>query len=157
MAEESLISLLGELRDITEPAPVSMWPETPAWAVLGLLTALGLAFGLRAFLRHRAATAYRRAAQAELAGLSAALGAGSAPALARLDILLRRTALTAFPRAEVAALTGSEWIGFLDRTGGAFAPHADAMLAAPYAPRPPRFDGPGVRAAARDWIRHHHA
>ena len=39
-----------------------------------------------------------------------------------LPELVKRTALAAFPREEVASLSGIEWLQFLDRTG-----HTDAF------------------------------
>lgn len=154
---DSLVSLLDQLYDIAEPPPVSMMPATWAWAVLaGLLLAL-LAFGLWAWLRHRRRTAYRRAALAELRALAPDLVAGDPAALAPLDRLIRRTALVAFPRPEVATLTGEAWIAFLDRTGGTFAPFGPALATGPYAPDPPAFDGAALLAAGRHWIARHHA
>ncbi len=154
---ETLVGLIDQLGAIAEPAPVSMAPATPAWAVLALVLVAAAALGLLAWIRHRRATAYRRAALKELRALAPAIGQGDPTALASLDILLRRTALAAFPRAEVASLTGPAWIAFLDRTGGALAPHGPALTAAPYARTPPAFDGPAVLGAARHWLRHHHA
>ena len=65
-------------------------------------------------VRHRRATAWRRAALAELRALAPALEAGEPGALARLQTLLRRVALVTAPRAEVAGLTGADWAEFLD-------------------------------------------
>lgn len=152
----SLIDLLDQLHDLAEPPPVSMMPATWAWAVLAGMVALAVAAALVAWRRHRRATAYRRAALAELDALVPGLAAGDPGALARLQELLRRTALAAFPRAEVATLTGDAWAGFLDRTGGAFGSLAPAIAAAPYKP-PAAYDGAAVTAAARAWIRGHHA
>lgn len=155
---ESLITLLDQLHDLHEPAQVSMWPATPAWIVLGLLVFAVLILCLRHWLHHRRATAYRRAALAELRGMQEDLARGRVPALARLDTLLRRTALAAFPRAEVAALGGPEWAAFLHRTGGeAIAAEVPAMAAATFSTASPDFDGKAALRAARDWIRHHHA
>lgn len=155
-AEESLVSLLAQLHDLREPPAVSMWPATPAWAVLGVAVLAALALGLRLWLRHRRATAYRRAALAALREIEPELRQGRAPALAALEGILRRTALAGFPRADVASLSGPDWAGFLARTGGAaLAAHVPALTAATYAPAPPAFDGAGVARAARDWIRRH--
>lgn len=154
---DSLISLLDQLHDVAEPPPVSMAPATWAWAVLAGLIVAGLAAGLWLWLRHRRRTAYRRAALAELQALAPRLAAGDPGALAGLDRLIRRTALVAFPRAEVATLTGADWIAFLDRTGGAFAPFATPLGTGPYAPRPAAFDGPALLRAVRHWIARHHA
>lgn len=155
MADDSLVGLLDQLGPYAEPPPVSMWPATPAWWVAGLVVLVALGVLLRLWLCHREATAYRREALADLKPLAEGLRSNSAQALAGLDLILRRTALTAFARPEVAGLRGEAWIGFLDRTGGAFAAHAPAMLAAPYARAVPAFDGAAVLAAARHWIRHH--
>ena len=154
---DSLISLIGQLHDIAPPPPVSMMPATWAWAALAAVLLAALAAGLRLWLGHRRRTAYRRAALAELRTLAPALARGDPGALAALDRLIRRTALAAFPRAEVATLAGADWIAFLDRTGGAFDPYAAPLVAGPYAPRPPAFDGPGLVGAARHWIARHHA
>lgn len=153
---DSLVDLLGQLHDIATPPPVSLTPQTWAWAVAVGLVAAALALAARAVLRRRRASAYRRAALAELDALAPALAAGDPAALAGLETLLRRTALAAFPRAEVATLTGEAWAGFLARTGGDFGPLGPALAAAPY--RAPRdVDGAAAAAAARDWIRRHHA
>jgi hypothetical protein len=153
---DSLVDLLDQLHDIVEPPPVSMMPATWGWAVVGaaMLAVLGLLLWL--YARHRRATAYRRAALAELDMLAPRLEAGDATALAAAETLLRRTALAAFPRAQVATLTGSDWLAFLDRTGGDFAAVGPALAAAPYAPAP-AFDGAAALRAARHWIARHHA
>lgn len=153
---ESLVDLLDELQDITEPPAVSTWPATWAWAVLAAVLLALLAFALLAWLRHRRATAWRRAALAELRALAPALQAGDPAALAGLQTLLRRVALATAPRPEVAPLAGDGWTRFLSETGGAFGPLARDLADAPYRPVP-RFDGAAALAAARAWIRQRHA
>jgi hypothetical protein len=79
---------------------------------------------------------YRREALAALARIEAAIETGTAGGIARnetlpaLAELLKRTALTACPREQVAALTGPAWFAFLDQTGGtAFSDGLGAALA----------------------------
>jgi hypothetical protein len=153
---DSLAGLLDQLHDIAEPPPVSMFPATWAWAVLAVLVLVLLAVALVAWLRHRRANAYRRAALAELDALAPALRAGDPRALAAAETVLRRTALAAFPRTEVATLSGDAWLAFLARTGGDFGALGPALAAAPYA-TPPPFDGARALAAVRHWIVRHHA
>lgn len=153
---DSLVDLLAQLGDIVEPPPVSMLPATWAWAVLAALLVLALGLAAWTWRRHRRATAYRRAALAELRGLAPGLVAGDPRALAGLEALLRRTALAGFPRAEVAALSGEAWAGFLARTGGDFGPLGPILAAAPYRPVA-GFDGEAALAAARRWIRRQRA
>lgn len=146
-----LVGLLDRLHDIVEPPPVAMTPQTWAWAVLAafLLAAAGAA--LWAWLRHRRATAWRRAALAELAALAPGLRAGDAGALAALEVLLRRVALATAPRPEAAPLAGPDWTAWLGDTFAGI-PLADA----PYR-RTTGYDGNAAVAAARRWIGGRHA
>lgn len=98
---------LENLHGIVEPAPVSLWwPLAPGWwAVLALL-ALATAIGIWRFVRARRLNAYRRQGLAEL----------DITPPQELPALLKRVALSAYPRDEVAGLTGDRWIEFLNRT-----------------------------------------
>jgi hypothetical protein len=150
MPPESLVSLINELAEPLPPDPVSMVPQTAGWAVLACLLAGGTAILLvRAWRRWRA-DAYRRA------GLLA-LDAAGADAAAIAEVM-RRAALSAWPRAEVASLTGRGWLVFLDESGGKSAfsgrPAGAELLQAPYG----RSIGPAsaeLQAAARSWMRGH--
>ncbi len=144
----TLVDLLDRLIPMADPEPVSMVPQTAGWAVLAVLLAGVLSYGgWRIWHRFRA-NAYRRAA------LQALDRAGGNPKA--LASLLRRTALAAYPRRDVAALTGDDWLHFLDETSGIkeFSSGAGQALArAPYQ----RFSAPSPEAAAlaRFWIRRH--
>jgi hypothetical protein len=110
-----------DLRDIHLPDAPPAWPPAPGWWLLGILLLLLL---LTAMLRLRSVLRARRRREriiAELDGLLAGAGAqGCGPELlGAVSALLKRVALSRFPRAEVAALTGPDWLAFLDRTGGA--------------------------------------
>jgi Domain of unknown function (DUF4381) len=78
--------------------------------------------------------AYRRAGLRELRVIAARLDAAPerAAALVALVALLKRVALVAYAREQVAALSGDAWLTFLDRTGGTarFARGPGAVLAA---------------------------
>ncbi|MFE1598309.1 DUF4381 domain-containing protein [Methylobacterium sp. ID0610] len=109
---------LENLRDLVLPAPVPWWPPAPGWWILAAgLAAAAVVAGSRAWWRYRA-NAYRREAWRQLDGIERRIDAGlCAGAATDLAAVLKRTALAAFPRAEVASLTGPAWLGFLDRTG----------------------------------------
>ncbi|MHC4943883.1 MAG: DUF4381 domain-containing protein [Planctomycetota bacterium] len=111
---------LDNLHDIVTPAPVSWWPLAPGWYVLALLILLTLGWSAWTWYRRRRTNAYRRAALLEFEALSRQTGSAHEreDALRKLPELLKRTALAAWPRAEVAELTGREWLAFLDRTAG---------------------------------------
>lgn len=145
---ENLVDLIGQLVPPVEPPPVSMMPQTAGWAVLGAGVLLGL--GLLAWRMWRTwrANAYRRAA------LWALGRAGDDPAA--IAEILRRAALAAYPRRDVAGLSGENWLAFLDETGPepVFVNGPGRVLAiAPY--RPVEDGGPALRAIAETWIRRH--
>lgn len=98
---------LSRLHDIVTPPPVSWWPPTPAWYVLSAVVVFLAVLCAWYGFRRRRAGAYRRAALKELGSIS---GPGQLPAL------LKRTALAAWPRDEVAGLSGRAWLDFLDRS-----------------------------------------
>ncbi|OSP53966.1 DUF4381 domain-containing protein [Pseudoruegeria sp. SK021] len=107
-APTSLIELINALIDPIEPAPVSMVPQTWGWAVIAGALLLALVAGVWRLWRHYRANAYRRAALQEL-------GVSRDDPRAIADIL-RRTALAAYPRTQVASLSGDDWLQFLDQT-----------------------------------------
>lgn len=121
---------LDRLHDIVAAPPVPWWPPAPGWyGVMLLLATAILSFAIRSFI-HRQRNRYRREALAEFVHQEKFLGDPfrRAAALAALAELLKRVALTAFPREQVAALTGPAWFDFLDRTG------RTAMFASDFGP-----------------------
>lgn len=152
---------LENLRGIALPAPVPWWPPAPGWWILaaGLLAAGGLAAWRQ--WRHYRANAYRREARRQLDAIGRRVEAGmSDGAAAELAAVLKRAALAAYPRAQVASLTGAAWLAFLDRTGRttAFSSGPGRWLGQwAYAGRPPHPPS-SLKAAlevARRWVAHH--
>lgn len=100
---------LADLHDIAEPAAVPAWPPAPGiWVVLAMaIVAVGLLVLYKWKVYQR--NAYRREALAELDGTKGA---------SRIAEILRRTALTAYPRDVVVGLKGDDWFQWLEREGG---------------------------------------
>lgn len=153
---------LADLHDIVVPDPVSWWSLAPGWYVLGLLALLGLRSLLLAWRRQRIAQRYRRLALDELAVLRDAAQDPNKRrgALGELPVLLKRTALAAWPRARVAALTGAKWWRFLDENSGKSQfenTHGEALerLAYDTSAALPEQDAKGLFRAVGHWIRHH--
>ncbi len=156
---------LERLADVAVPAPVPWVPRTWGWAVLGVLLLALCAWAIVRWRRRREANRYRAEALAELTRLEAALDddAARARAMAAMPALLKRVALAAWPRPEVAALSGTAWVTFLRaHAGRAVVPDAVARLLddAEYRSR----EGPGgipaaearaVAGAVRAWIEGH--
>ncbi|HEY7041103.1 MAG TPA: DUF4381 domain-containing protein [Methylomirabilota bacterium] len=111
---------LDKLADLAVPAPVSWLPQTWGWAALVAAAIAVAAWAWVRARRRRRANRYRVEALARLARLEAALadGATRAAAVAEIPVLLKRTALAAWPRSDVAALSGAAWVDFLRRHGG---------------------------------------
>ena len=131
------------MHDLVVPPDISFLPATPAWFVLLALLAMLGAWGIWRGVRHWRRNAYRREALAALAG------AGPA----EIAAILKRAALAAWPRAEVAALSGAAWASFLRRTAPrAQLDEATSLGLADLAYGTPL---PGAREAAARWIRRH--
>jgi hypothetical protein len=145
------------ISEVLAPAAISWLPAAPGWRWLGL--ALLLLAGWRAWLAlkkwHR--NRYRREALQQLDKLAREQGDSL---LQALSALLKATALQAYPRTEVAGLSGSRWLAWLEDKceGAAFSPGSAKLLAEAV------YRGPGNAAAgdyrqllleARHWILSH--
>lgn len=141
---------LSNLRDIVVPSEVSPWPLAPGWWIVaaGGVFALGL-LAATIVLRHRR-NGYRREALRALEAADAQ----------NISTVLKRAALAAWPREQVASLSGPAWLAFLDRTGG-----TTAFTAGPgHHVETLAFGGTldeeatdAARAAAQEWLRDHKA
>lgn len=109
---------LQNLHDIVLPPPVGWWPLANGWVfLLGLLVIVIAWLSYRSIQRWNR-NRYRRAALHELAEISRGLEVGSDRErhLRQIPGLLKRTALAAYPRNEVASLNGERWYRFLNGT-----------------------------------------
>lgn len=133
---------LQNLRDIVVPEPPPLWPPAPGVAVLVVIVVAATVALLLLWHRNRARNAYRRAGLALL---------GTARTTRELDVILKRVALAAWPRCEVAPLYGDDWIAFLD---GSCSRARFASLGPLEGGAEPSTQ---LRRLARTWIRHHRA
>jgi len=155
---------LDRLHDIVAPAPTPWWPPAPGWLlVLVLLLLIVLSFALR-LLRHHQRNRYRREALAVLSAQQPLLrdSARRAEGVSAIAVVLKRTALSAWPRDQVAGLTGAPWLTFLDRSArlDGFAHGPGRLLAtALYDPAAARSldeaEARQLAALARRWIARH--
>ncbi len=145
---------LPGLRDIHLPDPVSWWPPAPGWWLLTVVAVTALCLSAVAWRRYLRSP--RRAAFKELERIETDPGFADSTSMAQaLSGLLRRCALARFPRHEVAGLTGTTWLAFLDRTGGTTeftAGSGRALLSAPYQTRS-SIDAESLFTLVEEWIR----
>jgi len=109
---------LDNLRDIHLPEPVSAWPPAPGWWILAIL-----ALSLVVWIIWRIRENYNqkqllRVSLSSAAQLEQDYQKHKEPQrlVREYSSLLRRIALARFPRQEVASLTGSDWLTFLDES-----------------------------------------
>lgn len=146
---------LAQLRDIHLPPPVGWWPPAPGWWLLALLALVTLLLGALWLRRRHRRSAYRRAALAELRQLQAI---DDPLRFARaVNALLKRTALAAFPRRQVAPLYGADWLAFLDSRlrRPQFTEPSLRALGANHHPQPDALDRQLLTRATSHWIRRH--
>ena len=105
---------LQNLHDIVAPAPVAWWPPAPGWYVVLAIAASAMLVLLWKAWRHWRRNRYRGEALRELARIRQA---GQGGELRVMPVLLKRAALSAWPREKVAGLVGRDWYLFLDESG----------------------------------------
>jgi hypothetical protein len=137
---------LSNLRDIATPPPVPWWPLAPGCYVVITLAAVALLFfAIRGWRRWKA-NAYRREALRVLQAASAST---------EIATILKRTALAAYPRTEVASLTGDAWCDWLEKSApGPISPSARESLARSVFARAD-IDLEEMRRYAFAWIKGH--
>lgn len=137
---------LDRLQDIVEAPSVGWWPPAPGWWVVaaGALVVVGIA-GMRAWQSWQA-NAYRRAALQEL---------DTATTVAAVAGILKRTALAAWPRANVASLSGAAWCAWLRQTASAELPQDVAETLSSGVYRADQKASQPLLAFAGRWIRDH--
>jgi len=102
---------LQNLHDIVLPGPLAWWPPAPAWyGVIAIAATAVLLLSWKGW-RHWRRNRYRAEALRELARLRRAGPGGD---LRAAPVLLKRAALSAWPRESVAGLVGADWHRFLD-------------------------------------------
>ncbi|MCK1740483.1 DUF4381 domain-containing protein [Bradyrhizobium sp. 139] len=161
MADAQPIDPVAGLIDIPLPGEVSLWPQTwESRIAIVLLLAVVIA-AVWHLVQYRRVNRYRREALAELRSMAGTRRAGPDDLLTRLTLLVRRTALAAFPREQVASLAGPAWLSFLDRSYGGqeFSQGVGRLLVSgPYQQvQPDDAELQSLSGLVRRWIRGHHA
>ncbi|VAX12744.1 FIG00657500: hypothetical protein [hydrothermal vent metagenome] len=146
-----------QLRDIHLPTEPGFWPPAPGWWILAVLLLALLLWLIRLGLRRYRLRRQRQRILAMLDELEQDNDAITPEKIARISSLLRRLALMRYPRQRVAALTGADWLQFLDESGGngRFSHGPGQVLASgPYQPTlSSELDIGALSVLLRDWIK----
>jgi Ca-activated chloride channel family protein len=130
--------LVHGIDEILIPEAISWWPSTPGWQVLGVIIVLLLIARATRWVKHRWRNRYRRQALRQLERLQQQAGGQLQDVVTVLPYYIKLTALQAYPRADVASLSGPDWLAFLDAhySGPSFAGHMGKnLLSVSYLPR----------------------
>lgn len=150
----NLPELLEKMHALVLPESVVWWPVTDGWWVLiGWLFTLS-ALGIVRIRQHQRHNRYRQEALRALREIEFTANPGAAGEIAAI---VKRCALTVFPRRRVASLYGDAWAEFLIETGGndPIVRKAAAQIArAAYDPEVPAAT---LLPGAERWIRQHRA
>lgn len=98
---------LDRLEDIVQPEPVSWWPPAPCWYYLIAIVAVWTLYWLTRTGCRWLQNGYRRQALHELTHLSVRSAQS-------VSTILKRVALVSYANEKVAALTGDDWLRFLN-------------------------------------------
>ncbi len=141
------------LRDIHAPEAIGWWPLAPGWWVLMLLVLILLL--LLAKVIRRKLKDPRLAALQELRSIEQNYREhqNNQQLLIDCNTLLKRLALTLHPRAQVASLSGNEWLDFLCASGsGLKRDELEILILGPYQPNPD-LDGKALLRNCQQWLK----
>ena len=153
-------SPLDQLADIHLPDSVSWWPLAPGWWIL-LALIIVTAIGFFIWRLRKQQNHYRVVAQQELAAIYAHYQQShdAANYLHGLSVLLRRTALTAYPRSFNASIKGKDWLNWLDSVcptlNEKFSGELGQSLLSSAYQKNPQLDVSGLHQLSSQWINLH--
>lgn len=107
-----------ELQDIHLPPTADIWPLAIGWWILLVLIIAIASWLIIKTLQRIKRKKHQAKILAKFTALEEKLKAEpSNTVIAEINTLLRQLAITYYPRAEIASLTGADWLQFLDESG----------------------------------------
>lgn len=103
------------LQDIHLPEAISGWPPAIGWWILLLLALLACVAAYYWYKKLTRKTPVK-SARALLLNIKQADNADELDTLKQLSALVRRVSISVNPRADVASLTGKQWLNYLDQS-----------------------------------------
>ncbi len=154
------VSPLDQLADIHLPDSVSWWPIAPGWWILLTLLIITL-IGCFIWHRRKQQNYYRVIAQQELAAIYTQYQQtqDAAAYLHSLSVILRRTAITAYPHTFNASIKGTDWLNWLDAVCPAnnekFSGSVGHYLLSSAYQKNPQVDAAALYQLSEQWIKLH--
>lgn len=150
---------LAELRDIQLPPGIETWPPAPGWWLVAAVMLGLLGAALWALFQYWRRNRYRREARTQLRDIYAQWEQtrDDHAYLQAVQTLLKRVALTRFPRSNVASLTGEAWVLFLDQSSGSHdfsMSQSEALIDGNYR-QDAQIDPAALQQSALQWINLH--
>ena len=148
---------LANLHPLREPGLIGWWPLAPGWWLLLAIVLLCLAALGYVLLKRYRANAYRRQALAQLQTLHREYleEKNAGQYLAQTNALLKSVALRSYPRREVAASNGEQWLTFLNNSMNSAEQFQSGFVTAAYRKVCPDMDMEQMHRAAQLWIKRH--
>ena len=148
---------LANLQPLREPLAIGWWPPAPGWWLAAVVALVALGMVAWILIRRYRASAYRRRALVQLSQLAADYQAhqDTQRLLADTNALIKSVALVAYPRREVAASSGEQWLSFLNSTLGPDEQFPAELVSGAYHRTSPSVDTHQLQHAASRWIRRH--
>ena len=154
--------LIHGIDEIILPDAVSWWPTAPGWKVLAIIIVILLLFICVRWMKRWWRNRYRREALRQLMQVQQHAGKQLQEVVAVLPYYLKVTALQAYPRQDVASLSGEHWLAFLDKqySGAVFSDGIGRkLLAVAYLPQEQwqlsERDSEALISMSRLWISKH--
>lgn len=148
---------LTALNPLREPQLIGWWPLAPGWWLLLVLLLLAAGFSVWLLYTRYRRNSYRRLGLGKLDALK--LQHERSPnvsiTVSAINALLKSVALRAYPRRDIASLSGEAWLAFLQQSapeGPAFEP---GTLESQYRKQPGDIDIDALALATRHWISRH--
>jgi hypothetical protein len=130
--------LIHGIDEVILPDPIAWWPTAPGWQVLGVFVLVLLVYQSGRAVKRWWQNRYRREALRQLALVQEQADNQLQDVVAMLPYYLKVTALQAYSRQDVASLSGTAWLMFLDThySGPSFSTGVgQKLLSVAYLPR----------------------
>lgn len=133
------------------------WPPAPGWWLLLTLIVLGICLGSWLLYRRHRRNAYRRQGVQQLIVINHqyAQDNNASEAITAINALLKSVALQAYPRRDIASISGEQWQAFLDSTAPGGSGFDLSALQAQYRQETGDTDVQALILGARHWISRH--